>query len=350
MKELDNFTNKDPFLIFKEDVKAKKRTVLFLGAGINNTPNRRLMWADLLDFLMDHAASRLNASDEERKVIVQAFKNKDNEETIENLKLKLKASQTFSVEVKASIIKQLLGEFYIPTLKRFIYGWDVRGELREGCKQYVADPNANDAPFHSLFCIADFILKHDNIKAVVTYNYDNYLSSALHLLMNDDIYKQKNSRIIKPLDIYSGWKDKPITDEAFLIYHIHGMVLPDDMVTPHCSNQVVLSMEEYYDMARDVYSWQSATQINYLTHYTCAFIGASLSDMTMQRVLHYANLKQSGENVYYLSAKLPNDASADAFQKLNNSYFRLLGMKVVYETKGYGELYKQINSIKSNKQ
>ena len=109
MKEIDIYTNKDPFLIFKEDVEAKKRTVLFLGAGINNTVNRKLMWPDLLDFLMDHAASRLNASDEERKTIVQAFKNKDNEETIENLKLKLKANQTFSVEVKASIIKQLLG-------------------------------------------------------------------------------------------------------------------------------------------------------------------------------------------------------------------------------------------------
>ena len=345
MREIDIFTNKDPFVTFREDIEKKKRTVLFLGAGINNTKDRRLMWPDLLDFLMDRAASRLNASDDERKIIVQAFKNKVNDETIENLKLKLKASQTFSVEVKASIIKQLLGEFYIPTLKRFIYGWDVRGMLKEGCKQYVADPNASGAPFHSLFSIADFILKHDNIKAVVTYNYDNYLSSAIKLLMDDDNYKQKNSRTVKPLDIYSGWKDAPITDNEFLIYHIHGMVLPDDMVTPHCSNQVVLSMEEYYDMARDVYSWQSATQINYLTHYTCAFIGASLSDMTMQRVLHYANLKQSGENVYYLSAKLPNDASADAFQTLNNSYFRLLGMKVVYETKGYGELYKQLNSI-----
>ena len=246
MKEIDNFTNKDPFLIFKEDIEAKKRTVLFLGAGINNTSERNLMWPDLLDFLMDHAASRLNASNDERKIIVQAFKNKDDEETVENLKLKLKASQTFSVEVKVSIIKQLLGEFYIPTLKKFVYGWDVRGTLREGCKQYVANPNVVDAPFHSLFSIADFILKHDNIKAVVTYNYDNYLSSAINLLMDDAVYKQKNSRTIKPLDIYSGWKDKPITDEVFLIYHIHGMVLPDDMVAPHCSNQVVLSMDILY--------------------------------------------------------------------------------------------------------
>lgn len=46
MKEIDIYTNKDPLLIFKEDIETKKRTVLFLGAGINNTVNRRLMWAD----------------------------------------------------------------------------------------------------------------------------------------------------------------------------------------------------------------------------------------------------------------------------------------------------------------
>ncbi len=346
MREIDIFTNKDPLITFKEDIEKGKRTVLFLGAGINNTKGQHLMWPDLLDFLMDRAASRLNASDEEREIITRAFKNNDKDRSVENLELKLKASQTFSVEVKASIIKQLLGEFYIPTLKQFVYGWDVRGMLREGCQRYVANPNAADSPFHSLFSIADFILKHDNIKAVVTYNYDNYLSSAINLLMENDIYKQKNSRTIKPLDIYSGWKDAPVTDKEFLIYHIHGMVLPDDKIAPHCSNQVVLSMEEYYDMARDVYSWQSSTQIFFLTHYTCAFIGASLSDMTMQRVLHYANLKQSGENVYYLSAKLPNNPSADAFQKLNNSYFRLIGLKVVYDTEGYGKLYEKLNQIK----
>ena len=33
MKEIETYTNEDPFLIFKEDIEAKKRTVLFLGVG-----------------------------------------------------------------------------------------------------------------------------------------------------------------------------------------------------------------------------------------------------------------------------------------------------------------------------
>lgn len=34
MKEIDIYTNKDPFITFKEDVEKGKRTVLFLGAGV----------------------------------------------------------------------------------------------------------------------------------------------------------------------------------------------------------------------------------------------------------------------------------------------------------------------------
>lgn len=351
------------FIKFREDIEGDKQIVLFIGAGVNRTKGHNMMWPDLLEHLMSHATGRLNASPKEREIIAKAFleeKNKKNE-TIESLKLRRKADQMFSVEVKASIIKQLLGDFYIPLLQDFLYGWDVRSELLKGCKQYMTGQANEKSPFFSLFSIADFILHHENIKSVVTYNYDNYLSTAINLLRDDVNFKPQKKRKIEPLDIYSGWKDKPFRNDNFLIYHIHGMAQPENEVAPHCSNQVVLSLEEYYDMARDLYSWQSATQIFYLTHYTCAFIGASLVDMTMQRVLHYANLEKSGENVYYLTAKASYDKEqaaktpidketsndiehTEVLEKLKNSYLELLGLKVVYDT-GYEELYKKMNQI-----
>lgn len=342
------------FIKFKKDIEGKKQTVLFIGAGVNCTKDRKMMWPDLLNYLMDYAKGRLDVSSYEREIITKALmEGKEDKE--DNLRLKMKANQMFPSEVKASIIKHLLGDLYIPLLQDFLYGKDVNSELQKGCRQYVAGKGNNDNPFFSLFSIADFILRHDNIKSVVTYNYDNYLSSAINLLKDNADYKHRISHPIIPLDIYSGWKDKPFKNENFLIYHIHGMVQPNNEVAPHCSNQVVLSLEEYYDMARDAYSWHSATQLFYLTHYTCAFIGASLSDMTMQRVLHYANLKQSGENVYYLTAKTSDDKKqaaktsnnkkqAEVLEKLKNSYLELLGLKVVYDT-GYEELYKKMNQI-----
>ena len=334
------------FARFKEDIEGKKQTVLFIGAGVNYSEGYNLLWSDLLNHLMSHAMGRLNACGREQQIITQALlEGKIEKETVENLKFKIKANQSFPMEVKASIIKRLLGDLYIPLLQDFLYGWNVRSELQKGCERFVAGKAAKDTPFHSLFSIADFILSHYNIKAVVTYNYDDYLSSAINLLKEDANYRPRIMHEIEPLDVYSGWKDYPFKNDSFLIYHIHGMIQPNNKVAPNCSNQVVLSLEEYYDMARDVYSWHSATQIFYLTHYTCAFIGASLVDMTMQRVLHYANLNQSGENVYYLAAKTSKTESDEVLQKLKNSYLELLGMKVVYDTVGYEHLYKQMNNI-----
>lgn len=264
MKEDENFTK------FREDIEGKKQTVLFIGAGVNYTKDRKMMWPDLLNYLMDYAKGRLDDSSYEREIITKALmeekedkedKEDKKEEKDDNLKLKMKANQMFPSEVKASIIKQLLGDFYIPLLRDFLYGKDVHSELQKGYKQYVEGTGNLDTPFFSLLSIADFILHHENIKSVVTYNYDNYLSSAINLLKDDVNFKPQKKREIEPLDIYSGWKDKPFKNDNFLIYHIHGMVQPENEVAPHCSNQVVLSLEEYYDMARDLYSWQSATQI-----------------------------------------------------------------------------------------
>ena len=344
------------FFKFRNDIVGNKKTVLFVGAGINYSKNNPMTWPYLLKHLTEHALVMMNATDEERQIVKRAFLGDPKNETIESLKLLRKADQLFPVEVKASVVKQLLGDAYIPFLKEFLYGEKGEGKqkkdthawLREGCEQYMAGKDTDETPFRSLISLADFILHHENIKAVVTYNYDDFLTCAINQLKEDDNFKLQGKRKkLNPLDIYSGWHDAPLKDDDFLIYHIHGMAPPDNKITPHCSNQIVLSLEEFYDVAKDVYSWQSAVQIFFLTHYTCAFIGASLSDMTMQRVLHYANLKQSGENVYYLSAKLPYDnESEEVLEKLKNSYFRFLGLKVIYDTEGYGKLYERLNSIK----
>lgn len=337
--------DKDAFSTFKEDIEGEKKMVLFVGAGVNYDKSHRLLWTDLLNHLMSHAIGKLNATPDERRIIAEALMDGDNkEENAESLKLRMNASQKFSSEVKASIIKQLLGNLYIPLLRDFLYGWNVRSELQKGSEDYVASKNAKSTSFHSLFSIADFILSHDNVKAVITYNYDDYLSTAINLLKNNANYKPRIKHEIHPLDIYSGWKDDPFKNGCFAIYHIHGMIQPGNKVAPHCSNQVVLSLEEYYDMARDAYSWHSATQLFYLTHYTCAFIGASLADMTMQRVVHYANLNQSGEKVYYLSAKA-SDGANEVLEILKNSYLEQLGLKVVYDKEGYEHLYKQMNEL-----
>ena len=102
-KEDENFTR------FREDIENNKKTVLFVGAGVNRTQGQNLLWSDLLNYLLKHAMGKLNATIEERKIIAEALmEGKEDKE--DNLKLKMKACKMFPSEVKASIIKQLLGD------------------------------------------------------------------------------------------------------------------------------------------------------------------------------------------------------------------------------------------------
>lgn len=104
-KEDENFTR------FREDIENNKKTVLFVGAGVNRTQGQNLLWSDLLNYLLKHAMGKLNATIEERKIIAEALMEDGNKvETMEILKLKMNANQKISSEVKASIIKQLLGD------------------------------------------------------------------------------------------------------------------------------------------------------------------------------------------------------------------------------------------------
>ncbi|MBQ6307219.1 MAG: hypothetical protein IJK78_11695 [Bacteroidales bacterium] len=104
MKEDENFTK------FSEDIVGNKKTVLFVGAGVNYSKHNPMTWPYLLKHLTDHALVTMNATDEERQIVKQAFLGNPNNETVESLKLLRKADQLFPVEVKASIVKQLLGD------------------------------------------------------------------------------------------------------------------------------------------------------------------------------------------------------------------------------------------------
>lgn len=337
----------------KEDLLQGKQIVLFLGAGVNFSQGKKLMWTDLLNFLFNHAIAMLNATTNDISIVRDVFTDNDISDTSYNeirLKQHIQAQQEFPDEVKASVIKQLLGDSYIPLLQNFLYekcNWAV---LKDACADYVNDKQKSK-PFHTLFSVAELILRYENIKAVVTYNYDYFLSEAIMLLQQqkqyfDEDLSRLNSSAFKPIEVYQGWKDEPFTNKGFLIYHIHGAIQPPDRMAPNNKNQVVLSLEEIYDMAKDVYAWQTTTQLYFLSHYSSVFIGTSLSDMTMKRMIHYANIERSSENVYYLTAKISDDVYVNTLQRLKNSYHTMNGLKVVYDEEGYEHLF---NTIKDEK-
>lgn len=321
----------------KEDLK-RKQTVLFLGAGINYSPHKRMMWNDLLEKLLNESISQLLTDNQAIDIIQKAFSESSLKgDNTTNRQLYVKALQNFSVEMKASIIKQLLGDAYISSIQSFLYDNCLASDFEKYYRMY-SERGSMEGPFFSLFSVAEIILTHHNIKSVITYNYDTFLTTALNLMNADRKYYR--GKKFTPIDIYSIKQKKLLNKNSFPIYHVHGMINPPDEFIPDNDNQVVLTLEEFYQLAHDPYIWQTSLQMESLLLNTCVFIGTQLSDMTMQRILQYANLKEKQENVYLLTAHEPDDL----LLQLKNAYHTHCGIKVVYDKLGYEHLYNELKN------
>ncbi|MBO7200324.1 MAG: SIR2 family protein [Bacteroidales bacterium] len=321
----------------KEFVK-KKSMALFLGSGIDMTNtypkgekyqlllqnnDYKLTWDNLLTELVNAAS----INNEERKAL-----NSFN-------------SNTF----KAAFLKQRLGESYIPIIQNWLYTRCNRSVLLksyEYFRQYQDQSNylwLKEVPFGTLFAIADIILKQESIRVVFTQNYNNFLSEAIRILLEKNPNNYSGRRNCIPVDVYDGWKEEPFDVNHFLIYHVHGYIPPYyEMIPKKESNHIVLSDEEFYNLSRDVFSWQNVTQLHYLTHYTCIIAGLSLDDMTMLRLLRHARLDRSSEKVYWLRG---GEGSDDGRLAIQASYYESQFIHVVNDAQGYASLYHQLMEV-----
>lgn len=324
-----------------QDIKQGKQTVLFLGTGVDYSFDKKMLWNDVLHEFVQNSVPLLNMSPNDiielRNTLDPRCQNGKEDNSVE-----------FSTESKVSVIKKLLGDDYVPLLQNIIYSQAQKSDLLRGCEQYTQNgANSNNTTFYSLFAVAELIIKHDNIKAVVTYNFDNLLTQAIRLLqqhpehfMSKSPCDRLNMNLFHPTDIYSGWTDEPFTNSTFPIYHPHGYIQPPEELIPNKRNQVVMSMEEFYNSAKDTYSWQNATQIHFLTHYMCIYIGASLTDMNMQRMLNYADIEHNNESIYYLMRI--NDAQS----RLKSIFHTANHLKVV-ASDSYQNLYDELLNDKN---
>lgn len=182
------------------------------------------------------------------------------------------------------------------------------------------------------------------IQAIINYNFDDLVEKLLE------------ARKIKYKSIYD---EGMIVDQSELgIYHVHGF-LPrngSEYDVPS-SPSLVFSEEGYHKLILDSYNWSNIIQINYMMTCTCVFIGLSLTDPNLRRLLeivanknikgdesprHYAILKR-------FKFKLQDDKdSVKSFEKTNRTllelYYQELGLNIIWidDFKEIPELLKKI--------
>jgi hypothetical protein len=166
------------------------------------------------------------------------------------------------------------------------------------------------------FCVAPG--KSPNLDSIITYNFD-------------DILEQRLSKVGVQVP------HKPIfgigmnPDGQLPIYHVHGYLQQKGKLTEQ--NQITFGESIYHKQYIDIYSWNNIVQINKFRDSNCVFIGSSLTDPNIRRLLDIAK-KQKGEkeeNHYVFKMRYKEESVKVRLHNLLNEDQKLLNEKSLVE-------------------
>ena len=391
------------FKLLVDDIAQDKSIVLFCGAGINCTNKVRLSWPDLIDrpfnLALDHIARENQFNEDIRYILKDIFKLQNERDCLPEYILQLRelAINEFPYEIRSAILKSVHGKEYIPLLQEYIYSQCSKKNIRTSFYYYYSkdnyhtnehskdkfelyvDLNNNIPRFHTLFILAKFILLYDKLEAIVTYNYDNFLSDAINILADNpknfffkseyDKLKQKwgidndGKLNVEVIDIYGKTYNETITKNKVAIFHVHGFIPPIDGSKKCDSSSIILSQDEYCETLSDIQTWQNSTQIHYLCHCTCLFVGSSMTDLTIKRMINFAKENGNEENIYNMDLcpefpirekgqddkefleKYIQSTGKAILSKLKSEYLADLGIKSISYIGNYDSLYNEFGRV-----
>jgi hypothetical protein len=138
------------------------------------------------------------------------------------------------------------------------------------------------------FCVAAG--KSPNLDSIISYNFDDLVEQ--HLL---------NTNVEIPFRPIYGIGMNPKLGEL-PIYHVHGYLPENGKLNDN--NQITFGENVYHKQYTDIYSWNNIVQINKFRDYTCLFIGSSLTDPNIRRLLDIARIqKGEREEFHYIFKK-----------------------------------------------
>ncbi len=242
--------------------------VLFLGAGISleaGIPTWNNLISNLIVSLMNTVIKDnrfegyVELSDSEMKELVKIIQEKNGNSPLQLVRF----------------IRNGLGDLFREELRKILY-------------QECVDTS------RILEAITDLSvpLRHGiGIQGIVTYNFDDLIELNF-----------KNKKVIR---FHSVFREADIPSKNELgIYHVHGF-LPRNPVEydglednqKEKESLLVFSEEEYHQLMLDSYHWVNLVQLNYFREHTCLFIGMSMTDPNVRRLLEIAKQKQPEQDV-----------------------------------------------------
>lgn len=169
------------------------------------------------------------------------------------------------------------------------------------------------------------------VQAIVNYNYDDILDEKLR------------EQSVRCVTVCSG-RDR-VLPRDLPCYHVHG-VLPMKVFARRSKNEkdvkfgnFVFSEDEYHEEYADPYRWSNMTQIGQLGRYIGLFIGLSMEDPNIRRLIDVTHRQYPEiKNYAILARKVPLAKAKDSkncvlrnlFEEVESRSFEKIGVSVAW--------------------
>lgn len=163
------------------------------------------------------------------------------------------------------------------------------------------------------------LIKTGNIAEIITYNFDNILETCLEK-ENIENYPVFNNNV---------------PQAGLPIYHVHGFIPMEkgNVAKP----MPVLSEEQYHEVYANAYNWGNVEQLHALNRTTCFFIGLSMNDPNLRRILEISHNEAADQTRHYAflarQQNFDTEKKDKCFQYVQTEIFKNLGLNVIWYNK-----------------
>lgn len=169
-----------------------------------------------------------------------------------------------------------------------------------------------------------------HLESIISFNFDDLLEQNF----------KKSSIVHKPIHSEGsrcGASELPI-------FHVHGYLPKQGKLDKN--SKIVFSEDSYHDQFVDPFSWSNLTQLNKFTQNTCLFVGLSMTDPNLRRLLDVAKRRDGkGDNRHFVVLKRnPNSSRNRMMESLREQDAASLGISILW-VEEYDEIPNLIKSI-----
>lgn len=153
------------------------------------------------------------------------------------------------------------------------------------------------------------LIKNSDIKNIINYNYD------------DTIYHALLQKGIKFDNVYCG----KVSSSKMSIYYPHGYIPLKGGV----NTDIVLTEREYQKQSSQVDLWSNNIQVSVYSNTSCIFLGLSLEDPNLRRILNMSNIASQRTHYAFLPKSSGDGPVPQMIDSLFDADLLRFGIKVI---------------------